>query len=747
MAATVGMPATVIAREDPDEDEPPIFESEHCAEVRLQVQDGKTGLPVKGVWVDFPPRGASEGEDVHMVPGGRTDKNGTFVFPRKAPSWAVVRKTGYSSVQVSVPCATSATAIALVLFETAAEFSEESSAGGDAHRRVDGEVLESMAGTPRNVFQAVQTLPGVVRPTFSDTLLTSVLGTSGMAVRGARPGESKTYLDGIEIPYFYHYLGLSSVLPAEMLDFAELVPSGAGPQFGRLTGGVIDARSRAFREAEDDHWHGRANLTFFEGNAIARGPVGNGVLSISDRTSLWDLVSRANNTNWGDGIPVWGYNDFQGVYRTPLTDKHELTALVVGAWDDISFADRPTQVRTEFYRAGATWKMILPEQLYRFSASYGYDQSNIHIDEPGGGLHLTSRNRVHDVRLMADAEINLHKVIPALRTGVEVHGVRPEIFTNLDWEVQELIILDRSYYDYGIWAGTWVEAEIRPIPSVVLLPGLRFDYDTMVGHGWLDPRLTARWFIDKNTTASVSGGLYHKPQPFHLAFVDQEHLGLTDAQQLSGGVERRFGDTLSVDVRGYWNTFKDQIQGITLLPVFEGDITGDGESYGGEVYVNLVFFDDKLRGQFGYTLSRTNWRNQGTEWKTTASDLDVTHGATAVTEYRLPRHWTIGGRMRLYSGFPYTTWDADVYIPDLGGYVGVGESPWEGRAPWFYQLDVRVTKRWRVQQRIQIETFFDLQNATFRQNADRYASGFRPSVPAPQGGLPFFPSLGVSGTF
>jgi hypothetical protein len=234
--------------------------------------------------------------------------------------------------------------------------------------------------------------------------------------------------------------------------------------------------------------------------------------------------------------------------------------------------------------------------------------------------------------------------------------------------------------------------------------------------------------------------------------VDQEHLGVTESQQISGGVTQGLppllaGADLSVDVRGYWSRFTDQVHGTEWLPTFGQSILGDGEAFGGEVWLLFDFPTEAIQGTLAYSLSRVQWRNQGTEGQTTPSDIDSTHGLALNLQYHLPRNYSLGARARYYTGFPYTTFSADVAVPDVGGYIGVGETPWAGRAPHFVQIDFRVSKRWRVDKRVQLEAFIDVQNVTFRSNVDRLQPGLRPTQPAAATALPFFPSLGVGGSF
>lgn len=764
LIAGITSAATASANEIPPE-ESAIWTVDGCAAVLAQVRDSATGNPVPGARIGIVPRGVeSRGEPALRSPDlrriGRTTPEGTFVLAAPGAQRMVVEMPGFDVVEVETPCSDAITVLEITLQPLSPMRVPEAAAGGDAHRRLGGETLESMAGAPRNLFQAVQTVPGVARPTFGGSLLGSILGSGDLAVRGSRPGESRTYLDGIEIPYFYHYLGLSSVVPAEMIEQVDFVPGGAGPQFGRLTGGVLDIHSRALRSEEesDEPWHGRANLTFFEANAIARGPIGKkGYFSISDRFSIMDLFYKANPGGWGNGMPVWSYNDLQAVYKTPLAPGQELSVIAFGTFDDVIQVGTDTQLHTEFYRAGVSWRSRTESTKLQVATSYGYERFMMRLVQPGDGIQLASHRTQHDLRLASDGEIRFRKEI-ALRAGVEGHALRPEAGLALDWEQQEWAIIDRTYWDRGLWSAAWTELELRPIERVVVIPGVRYDYDTFVKRGWVDPRLTARVFVGEATVVSASGGLYHRPQPFSLAFADDRNLGLTSATQVSAGVEHRFGPGLVADVRGFRNEFHDQVQGIEWLPDFDeyGNSTlGDGQSYGVETFTRFSSSNGRTRGEAGFTWSRTEWRNKwphqnpmSTEGTWTASDMDSTYAFTLVMHRELRKNKTFGLRARWYSGLPFTSYEADVYVPDDGGYIGIGRSPWAQRAPSYFQLDIRFAKRWSLGPRMGMEAFLDVQNVTARANVDRLnADGGKPTDPAVSGAMPFFPSLGMSLTF
>ena len=66
-----------------------------------------------------------------------------------------------------------------------------------------------------------------------------------------------------------------------MIDVVDFIPGSAGPQFGRLTGGVVDIHSRAMRAEDTEDWKGRFNMQLWESNGIVRGPMLGGTLSLA----------------------------------------------------------------------------------------------------------------------------------------------------------------------------------------------------------------------------------------------------------------------------------------------------------------------------------------------------------------------------------------------------------------------------------------------------------------------------------
>src|SRR5690606_33723927 len=68
-------------------------------------------------------------------------------------------------------------------------------------RTVPKEVLTRVPGTRGDPLRAVEILPGVARPPFA---------AGALIVRGAAPGDSQVFLEGIPVPLLYHFGGLTS---------------------------------------------------------------------------------------------------------------------------------------------------------------------------------------------------------------------------------------------------------------------------------------------------------------------------------------------------------------------------------------------------------------------------------------------------------------------------------------------------------------------------------------------------------
>ncbi|HEX9620921.1 MAG TPA: TonB family protein, partial [Polyangiaceae bacterium] len=98
-------------------------------------------------------------------------------------------------------------------------------------RSVERREIERIPGTGGDALRSIQSQPGVARPP----------GLAGLLiVRGSAPEDTQAFIDSSNVPIIYHFGGLSSVVPTELLDRIDFYPGNFGVRYGQLMGGVVD---------------------------------------------------------------------------------------------------------------------------------------------------------------------------------------------------------------------------------------------------------------------------------------------------------------------------------------------------------------------------------------------------------------------------------------------------------------------------------------------------------------------------
>ena len=129
-------------------------------------------------------------------------------------------------------------------------------------RTLERREIDRIPGTNGDALKSLQNLPGVARPPAIAGLL---------IVRGSAPQDTATFIDGTPVPIIYHFGGLSSVVPTEMLEKIDFYPGNFSAQYGRAMGGVVDVGLRA--PNDDGHYHGLAQADLIDTRAMLEGPI------------------------------------------------------------------------------------------------------------------------------------------------------------------------------------------------------------------------------------------------------------------------------------------------------------------------------------------------------------------------------------------------------------------------------------------------------------------------------------------
>jgi TonB family protein len=623
-------------------------------------------------------------------------------------------------------------------------------------RVLSNEEITKIPGTNGDALRSVENLPGVARPPVLGGLL---------IVRGSSSRDSSVFIDGTEVPMVYHFGGLSSVVPSETLDRINFYPGNFGPEFGRLSGGVVDVGMKA---PAKDHIGGLLQFDLIDGRIVVQGPLGDKTrFMLGGRRSWVDAwlgpVLRSAGVNVSTA-PV--YYDAQALIEHDVTDDTTLRLFVFGADDRLKLliaspdASDPAfggdfLLHVGFSRVQLSADTRLSEQVrWRNMVSVGHD-----VEQVGVG-NLYTNTRINALNLRSDLRAQLASSV-ALNGGLDVQTGTYDVawrFPPFDIDSVEGSgpAFGRPVTELkgdGTWLrpGAYLQAELTPLEGLKLLPGVRGDYVRDASEWTLDPRLGVRYDLyptSLRTTLKGGIGVFHKPpepyetiRPFGNPGVRSER-----ALHYSLGFEQELSRPLEVSVEGFYKDLGKLVESApsnTSESGLDYANVGHGRSYGGEFLVRYKP-EGRFFGWVAYTLSRSERKDSATN-SYQRFEFDQTHILTALGSYKIGRGWQLGARFRYVTGSPYTPYIGGVMDQDAGVYAPLEQQPkYASRLPAFSQLDVRIDKTWDFQS-WKLSTYLDVQNAYNRKNTEDISYNYDFSQHQQAQGLPILPVFGIRG--
>jgi TonB family protein len=626
-------------------------------------------------------------------------------------------------------------------------------------RTIDQREMSRIPGTNGDALRSLQNLPGVGRPP----------GLAGLLiVRGSSPMDTQVFIDGIFVPLVYHFGGLSSVVPTEMLEKIDFYPGNFSSQYGRVMGGIVDVGIRS--PNKDGKYHGLAQFDLIDGRVLLEGPIPGlkGWSFLAGARRSWvDTWLKPVLKETGAGVttaPV--YWDYQAFIETKPTSRSSFRLGVFGSDDGLEllikdpFEQDPAfggniSLRTGFYRFEARYTNDISDQV-KFSTvtSYGRDRFDFGL----GTFFFRIRNNV----LLNRTELSYKPF-----SGLNLHGGVDVGFAPYSFEIRAPPPPRPGEPDPGPFASrppvynagadnawrpaAYLEAEINPDERSKIVPGVRVDYARDTGHFDVGPRLSARYDIVHDfprTTAKGGAGLYYQPPQFQEtdARFGTPGLGSNRAFHYSLGVEQDITRPIEVSVEGFYKKLDHLVARRPAVGnrEFIYDNSGKGYVVGAEVLLKYKP-DARFFGWLAYTLSRST-RQDPPDFQTRLFQFDQTHILTVLGSYRLGRGWEFGARFRLVSGVLYTPTILGILNTDAGAYAPIGGAPFSERLPMFHQLDLRVDKQWKFAD-WSLRAYLDVQNSYNRANPEDLTYNYNYSQAQVQAFLPIIPSLGVRGEF
>lgn len=616
--------------------------------------------------------------------------------------------------------------------------------------RLSRDEITRVPGARGDLLSSVKNLPGVA----NNGALTPF--SAGLIIRGASPEDSRILVDGFEVPILYHFLGVQSVLPSEMIDTLEFVPGGFDVSVGGASAGIVEITSRRGARA----WGGFAELSFVNGSGLIEGPLGErGSFALGARRSLIDAILPAVIPDDADvaftAYPR--YYDYQGQAEYHVDDRLTLNAFVFGSNDGFDVISRSANAGdpaaaggaandTSFTRAIASATWAAARSRIRLAAS-GYTDTNhfrvgsdryLLLDRDGAAARLElERQFASRLVVTGGAEVDV------TRNQYDIRFTRPPregdpTPPSFTYDALLAMVGRSTNRDVGAWAA----ATVRPGAAEVTA-GLRLDGDLRGDHWTAQPRARGKLRIDDATTVQAATGLYTRPSRLLDENLQPELLP-ERAINSSLGLERRLAQGLTLQTTGFYNR-------LSRLTVLVGDRReamseagyrnlGAGTGYGLEALV--TYKSDRAFAWLAYTYAHAT-RVDGASAPARRFDYDQSHNLIAVGSWRLGA-WQLGARFQLTTGKPYTPVVGAEFMSDVDGYQPMYGAVNSQRVATQHQLDLRVDRRWRFRD-WSLALYLDIANTYLNAAVVDYSYNFDYSQRQSVTTLPILPSLGIRG--
>jgi hypothetical protein len=588
-------------------------------------------------------------------------------------------------------------------------------------------------------FRALSLLPGTAANDVS----------AQFHVRGGRRDETQVRLDGQELFDVFHlkdYDGAASVIAPATLAGADLLSGGFSAEYGDRMSGVLDLRtlSPAGRARY------RAGLGILGGNVGGGGSFrdGDGTWIAEARRGSLDLVRRlidAEDPRYWDAFAKVG---------SSLGGRHTLTVSALHADDVLELAETEGPETKRFdtdYSSSHVWfnlQTLLGSSLFVETAG-----AAAAIDRDRRGKELEDEGRI-DVRDLRDSDVR------ELRQGWDWQSSAVQVLEG-GWLWREI----RTAYDYASerdlqsplarlrhdgpagtvrfldglseeHQGLWLADRIRPVPSLTVELGLRWDRYGELDESHASPRVHLAWTRPGGRgVLRASWGRFDQSQrPYELQVEDGETRLSTverSTQQVLSyetllgspgppGSSREVVARLELYRRRLDDPrprYEDLFEPVNVFPeVEEGRVAvlaGRSRAHGAELFLRGDR-GRRLRWWLAYAWSETE---DEIDDRWAPRSFDQRHALNVDLDLALGPRWRLNLAWRYHTGWPTTALGSEAIVDEDGEveFVPVLGPFHAERLPDYHRLDLRASRRWRWRA-TEVDVFLDVQNAYDRSN-------------------------------
>jgi outer membrane receptor for ferrienterochelin and colicin len=617
---------------------------------------------------------------------------------------------------------------------------------------ITGEELSQVPGAAGDPLKALQALPGIAMG--SDA-------SGAPAIRGSNPEDNAYYIDGVPVGYLFHVGGLVSVLPTNIVDDFNLYAAAFGPEYGDVTGAVIDV---ALRKPRTDRLGGKVNISLVGADGLIEGPITpHQSVLLSARRSYFDfLLGTIEDKKSGDKITIPRYYDYQGKYIWEVNDANTLTANMNGASDSVGFTttEKSDNAKHAAYLVGdSSFDVSYHTQDIEWNTRVTSSAVNkMYV----GHMRTTQASSIGtagtiDVTMDNQFVRDEFRFEPTANHAVSVGGDYSDVDVKLNLDILD-IPCTRFDPDCDYASGTRkrsvdgfsIRSELlfakdrwRISPDLTLIGGLHWTHDDYLDRTYIEPRLGAEWEWSPRTLLTAGWGKYNQ-FPDGGTVIDV--FGNPNLQRLRAthsvlGIAQKLDAGWTWKLEGYYKTFDDLV---TSDPVVRYTNGASGKAHGAEL---LVKKDSAAlwSGWLSLTYSQSR-RKVNATGATLPLDFDQPIIATGVLSYKYSSDWSFGARWTYHTGNPYTPFYVsttqrpdETYLPNPGEVNS-------RRLPAYHRLDLRADRHvvyntWKLNAYLEVINAYNHKNvAGFDYSADysEYTRTYQ---------LPLVPFIGVEMEF
>lgn len=636
--------------------------------------------------------------------------------------------------------------------------------------KLTAERARAEPGTHDDPAKAIENMPGLSRSAF---------GSGQLLLWGASPQDSRVFVDGVEIPRLFHGSGVRSTVNGSLLSSVSLTPGAYGADYGRAIGGMVRLETRELA----DGYHASVELSVLDVSALASAQLTPRVrLALGGRYGLLDRsLKLVNAPDIAEFFAVPRYRDYQAKMQVALGPSESVDVVVLGASDDseriVSSSDlarlRHSSEGEGFERVYLRYRRTLSDgsnvrvvpwvgrDTNRYDASFGANPARLEHRALRFGLRAEQRSRlVSSVLLslgadLAGARTELERLgsltIPAREGDLGVFGQPPGDDSAVDsWQTTMLDVAPYATLDWdlgplsltpGLRVSGYLLETSRNTPKIGQTPS--------IGQSSLraevEPRFGVRLRLSSRVALFGAVGRYSQPPAAQdlSAVFGTPTLGPETAFHASLGESVELAARLSLNVTGFYRSSSGlAVRDPSPTPKLAHALldSGIGRSYGVQLLLQQRLWHG-FSGSLAYTLSRSE-RRDTPQSATRLFDGDQSH-ALALQGSQTLADWNLGVRLRFTSGAPRTPVIGAFFDEKSDSHQPIFGALNSRRLPSFWQLDVRLDRRFALSKALLLLAYLELMNVTNHGNAEEYVYSQDYARRGTVTGMPFVAVIGV----